>query len=177
MRIVLILPLLLLLLACSEQTQPEAPLQSPSVPPAPVQTATPEKPIIEPTDPCRINPSEYLLYKEKDGNVIALKSISLVDRGTFYKVMNATIYAKPAIWYNNDVTVQFSQENSGLMEFNRKLVPIDANADNRCFIGTIPLNISLRNLSMDYATVMLGQGRDRNGRQLVIAEGRISLQP
>jgi len=157
----------ILLVACTPQAVNQAPHNNP---PAPVATI-PANPALPEIPTCK--PDSLLLFGSQDGREIGLVNLTVENRGTYYKITQATVYAKAESWYLNDVTFEFTRPGTGLMDFYREVVPI--NPKEQCFVAALNLSITIKNITGTQLTLQLGEGQNRGGLRLVTVTGDVDL--
>lgn len=170
MRQLLILFLIPLLLGCADSPGPAA--QDDAIPQADADAIVPDSVMNEsaPADTCR---PELLLFGEKDGYRIGLVDLIIEDKGTYYKITKATVYAEAPQWYLNDITIEVAELNATLMSFTKQQLPIDP--QSTCFVQELNTSISLKTIGDRKVTLLLGQGQNRAGLKLATASGVLDL--
>jgi hypothetical protein len=105
---------------------------------------------------------------------MGLRSFSILDKGGWYKITNMTVLLRAEEWYMNDLTIECKDKNADLLQRYRQIINISPTKS--CSELTFDLNINIKNLTGEKdCTLVLGQGRIRNGRTLLVAEGTVDL--
>jgi len=175
-----ILCIALLIAGCSAETRPRAPRApatpqgAPAVPSQATSPATPQSPPTA-SDPCAPNKYDFDVYSDDGNYTLGLRSLTLDDKGGWYKVTAADIFIKAPKWTDNSITLQIAQPSGGLMDFNRQTVVVEPNHGS-CFSGNITLSISLRNLTEEKAVTFLFGVNDRLAKELAYAQDTVDLR-
>lgn len=160
--------ILIVLVSCASQL-PDEKIEEPVLP----EVQQPQQLAQAPVELC--TPPPHLIVLEKtESHAIGLQHLTIVDKGGWYKITDATVYVNFPQWHLNDITFDIRRKQGSLDNFYTQQIPLAPNTT--CGIIQVPLNINIKDLSgIHEVTVKLGYGQSRSGRTLVVATTEMNL--